>query len=149
MDVNNISEGKNHKAINIGSLDNLHDHNFVHPKFGTVDKSRIFVGELLQSTGAEISIRELAANTTIPFLHTHKKHEEIYVFLKGKGLFQVDDEIFDVEEGSIVRVAAKGKRSLKNSMNNSMTYMVIQATEGSLNDYNISDGLRVDGKVSL
>ena len=78
-----ISEDKNHKAIDIGSFEDLSGFEFHHPKFSTVDPGRLFIGEILETTGSEISFRELPAKTKIGFLHKHKKHEEVYIFLKG------------------------------------------------------------------
>ena len=139
-----IRSGENYKLLEIGKFEHLDQHEFVHPRFGTKDTARIFVGELLDSSGSEISFRKLAPGTTIPFLHKHHEHEEIYVFLRGKGQFQVDEDVFQVEEGSIVKVSTQGSRSLKNNSDEFMIYMVVQATEGSLKKYNVMDGYRVD-----
>ncbi len=147
--IKEISEGENHKAINIGKIDELSNYSFIHPKFGTEDKDRLFVGNLIQTKGSEISFRELATNTTIPFLHGHHKHEEIYLFLKGEGKFQVDEDIFDIQEGSIIRVSPKGARTLSNTSSEGMIYLVIQSLDGGLTGYDISDGYRIDGEVKI
>ena len=144
-----IKSGKNYKAINIGNFDELEQYEFIHPKFGTKDPARIFVGELLETTGSELSVRKLAPGTTIPFLHKHHKNEEVYIFLNGSGQFCVDGDIFQVSEGSIIKVATDGSRSLKNDSDEFMIYMVIQALEGSLQQYNVLDGYRVAGEVKL
>ncbi|MEN8228341.1 MAG: cupin domain-containing protein [Bacteroidota bacterium] len=138
-----IAENKNYKAIDIGSFDQLSKHEFIHPKFKNIDKGRLFIGELLQTTGAEISFRELPSNTKIPFLHKHHKHEEIYIFLKGSGQFQVDDEVFKIKEGSIVRVSMEGNRTLSNDSKEPMIYMVVQSQADTLAGYDVSDGYRV------
>ena len=144
-----ISEGKNHKAINIGRLDKLNDHTFIHPLFKTETKGRLFVGELLRTTGAEISFRDLPEKTTISFLHKHHEHEEIYIVLKGYGKFQVDEDVFDIEEGSVIRVDVDGNRTLSNTSNESMIYMVIQAQRNSLKGYDVSDGYRTEGEIKI
>ena len=144
-----IAEGKNYKAINIGPLDRLPDHQFVHPLFKTIDKGRLFVGELLETSGAEVSFRELPAKTTIPFLHKHHQHEEIYIFLKGVGLFQADDNIFPVNEGSIIRVGTDVSRTLSNDAEEPMIYMVVQSHINSLAGYHVSDGYRVEGEIKI
>lgn len=114
-----------------------------------MDKGRLFVGEMLKTTGVEISFRALEPKTTIPFLHKHHQHEEIYVFLKGKGNFQVDDHVFEVAEGSLVRVSPDGNRTLSNTLDKDLVYMVIQAKAGSLEAYNIMDGYREQGEIKL
>lgn len=149
MGIKQISSGKNFKAIDIGKLDELDQHEFVHPKLGTKDGSRLFVGEALGTKGSEISFRELAPGTTVPFLHKHYKHEEVYIFLKGCGQFQVDALVFDIKEGSIVKVDSGGSRSVRNNSDSPMIYMVLQATEGTLAEYNVLDGYRVEGEIKF
>ena len=144
-----ISEGLNYKAINIGPLARLTDHTFIHPKFGTKNEGRIFVGEHLRSTGSEISFRDLPAKTTITFLHKHRTHEEIYIILKGSGQYQVDEDIFRIGEGSVIRVSPDGSRTLCNDSGESMIYMVVQAAAETLKGYDVSDGYRVEGEINI
>lgn len=147
--VKAISENKNYKAIDIGPLDQLSKYEFLHPKTGTLVKGRLFIGEILHTTGAEVSFRELPPKTAIPFLHKHHKHEEIYIFLKGKGRFQVDDDVFEIQEGSIVKVSLDGNRIFSNNSETPMIYMVIQSHADTLAGYNVSDGYRVEGEIKL
>ncbi|MEN8194801.1 MAG: cupin domain-containing protein [Bacteroidota bacterium] len=147
--IHKISEGDNYNAINIGSLDQLSDYDFVHPKLGHTVESKLFIGEIIKSTGAEISFMELPSKTTVSFLHKHKKHEEIYLFFKGYGQYQVDNDVFQIKEGSIVRVSPNGSRTLRNDSENSMVYMVIQSAKNTLTGYDISDGYRIDGEIKI
>ena len=144
-----IAENQNFKAIDIGPLNQLSKHEFVHPVTKNTDKARLFTGEILHTTGAEVSFRELPPDTVVPFLHKHQTHEEIYIFLKGKGKFQVDKEVFPVREGSIVKVALDGNRTLCNDSDEIMLYMVVQARAGTLSGYNVSDGYRVKGEIII
>jgi mannose-6-phosphate isomerase-like protein (cupin superfamily) len=96
------SEGINHCAIDLGIFDQLMEYSYLHPKRHQEIKGKQFVGEVLKSTGAEISFSILPPHTEIPFMHQHMLHEEIYVFLKGSGQFQVDESVFDVSEGSVI-----------------------------------------------
>ena len=68
-------------------------------------EGKLFLGEELQMTGAQVSVQKLKAGEDAPFLHSHKTHEEVYVILSGQGEYQVDGEVFPVEEGSVVRVS--------------------------------------------
>ena len=99
------SEGINHTAIDLGQFGNLMDYSFMHPKRHQEVKGKIFVSDVLKTTGAEISFQILPPHTELPFLHQHDKHEEIDVFIKGSGQFQIDGNIFDVSEGSVIRVS--------------------------------------------
>src|SRR5512138_1895043 len=101
----------------------------------------------MKSTGTEISFQILPPHTDIPFLHQHKNHEEIYIILKGTGQFQVDGDIFNIKEGSIIRVAPEGKRSFRNNSDYPMIYMRIQSQQNSLGDWVVSDGFRTPGEI--
>jgi mannose-6-phosphate isomerase-like protein (cupin superfamily) len=141
------SEGKNYSAIDIGNLDDLMNHSYMHPKMKKEVKGKVFVGEILKSTGVEISFQVLPPHTDIPFLHNHIKHEEIYIFMKGTGEFQVDDNLFDINEGTIVKISPQGKRTWRNSSDEPMIFMVIQSMVDSLDNYFVSDGQLSNGKI--
>ena len=141
------SDGNNYSAIEIGKLQDLAEYSFPHPKLKQDVSGKLFVGEILKSTGIEVSFQIMPANTEIPFLHSHKSHEEIYIFVKGNGQFQVDNDLFDIREGSIVRIAPEGKRTWRNNSNDIMILMVIQAKAETLENYNVMDGFGVKGKI--
>jgi mannose-6-phosphate isomerase-like protein (cupin superfamily) len=46
--------------------------------------------------------------------HRHKTQEEIYFVMSGKLQFKLDDDVLDVEGGSVVRVAPETWRSVWN-----------------------------------
>lgn len=48
----------------------------------------------------------------MPFFHSHKTNEENYIILSGVGKFQVNDDVFDIAEGSVVRVSPGCFRNL-------------------------------------
>ena len=89
-------------------------------------EGKIFLGQELGMTGAEVSLQCLAAGEDAPFLHSHKTHEEIYVIISGKGEYEVDGEKMAVREGSVIRVAPAGVRALRNTSDNEMVMMCIQ-----------------------
>jgi mannose-6-phosphate isomerase-like protein (cupin superfamily) len=141
------SERMNYSAIDLGDFDNLMEFSFLHPKLKQEVKGKVFIGEILKATGTEISFQILPPNTDIPFLHQHKNHEEIYIILKGTGQFQVDGNIFNIKEGSVIRVAPDGKRSCRNNSDNPMIFMCIQSQHKSLDNYVVSDGYRTPGEI--
>lgn len=89
-------------------------------------EGKIFLGQELGMTGAEVSLQCLAAGEDAPFLHSHKTHEEVYVIISGKGEYEVDGEKMAVSEGSVIRVAPAGVRALRNTSDNEMVMMCIQ-----------------------
>ena len=108
--IETTKSGKNYKVINVGKFSDLMDYELpLGPDFTLHGK--VFAGQAGQDSG---------------FLHTHKTHEELYIILKGEGMYQVDGEQIPVSEGSIVRVDPAGKRALKNTGSENLTMMCIQ-----------------------
>lgn len=97
--------------------------------------------ELLSLTGTEVSINNLPAGVSIPFVHAHKNNEELYIVLSGKGSFFVDGEEFLISEGDCLRVDPKGERCLKAADDSALRYLCIQSRAGSLQGYTMSDGI--------
>lgn len=118
---------------------------FAHPQLARPAKGKLFLNEALGLTGMEVSLNSLPAGATVPFFHRHREHEELYLILSGKGEFQVDGELYTVREGSALRIAREGVRSWRNVGDEPMTYIVVQATEGSLAQSGIGDGELVAG----
>ena len=98
-----------------------------------------FVKEATGATSCEISFGTLPSGAAVPFFHSHKANEENYIILTGAGKFQVDDNVFDVAEGSVIRVSANCDRNLKCTSTEAMTYICIQAKEDSLGGYTMTD----------
>jgi mannose-6-phosphate isomerase-like protein (cupin superfamily) len=142
-----ISEGINHSAIDLGVLNQLIDYSYMHPKRHQEVKGKVFIGEILKSTSAEISFTVIPPNTSIPFMHQHKNHEEIYVFLKGCGQFQVDNAVFEVSEGSVIRISPNGKRTYRNNSENPLVFLCIQNQVGSLDSFTVEDGFLAEGTI--
>lgn len=103
--------------------------------------SRTELHELLSLTGTEVSINNLPAGVSIPFVHAHTNNEELYIVLSGKGSFFVDGEEFLISEGDSLRVDPKGERCLKAADDSALRYLCIQSRAGSLQGYTMSDGI--------
>ena len=76
---------------------------------------------------------------TPPAHHRVKYHSVHYIILSGSGRFQVDDEVFDIAEGSVIRVSTNCDRNLKCTSDEPMVYICIQAREGGLGGYTMTD----------
>ena len=81
----------------------------------------------------------MPSGAAVPFFHSHDANEENYIILSGAGRFQVDDEVFDIAEGSVIRVAPGRDRNLKCTSAEPMVYICIQAKAGSLEGYTMTD----------
>ena len=105
-------------------------------------EGKVFVKEALGETSCEISFGSLAPGQAVPFFHSHKANEENYIILSGSGSFQVDGDVFAVAEGSVVRVATGCDRNIRNTAQvGNLVYICIQAREGSLGGYTMTDGV--------
>lgn len=102
---------------------------------------KAFIKDAAGLTGCELSFGTLEPGTAVPFFHSHKQNEEVYIVLRGAGDFQVDDRVFAVGEGSVVRVATSCDRSLRCTSAGSMLYVCIQCKEGSLAQCTMEDGV--------
>lgn len=114
---------------------------FVHASVGTLRgfEGKQFVKDATGATSCEISFGTLPNGAAVPFFHSHKENEENYIILSGAGKFQINGDVFDVAEGSVIRVATNCDRNLKCTSTDPMTYICIQAKEGSLGGYTMTD----------
>ncbi len=114
---------------------------FVHASVGFLHgfEGKQFVKDTIGTTSCEISFGTLPTGAAVPFFHSHKNNEENYIILSGAGKFQINDEVFDVAEGSVIRVSTNCDRNIKCTSTEPMTYICIQAKEGSLGGYTMTD----------
>ena len=114
---------------------------FAHATVGQLSgfEGKLFVKEATGATSCEISFGTLTTGAAVPFFHSHKENEENYIILSGAGKFQVDNDVFDIAEGSVVRVSTNCGRNIKCTSATPMTYICIQAKEGSLGGYTMTD----------
>lgn len=137
--VEKISEGAGYSAVTVGNLAELNHFTMaLSPEIQIPGK--VFVGAEAGATGAQLSFQVFEPGTGTPFLHTHKTHEELYIFVKGSGEFQVDGTVFPIAEGSIVRVAPASKRTLRNTGRGPLTMICIQYKVDSFAADDIHDG---------
>lgn len=133
--------------VEAGALPDWRQFQYVHPVVGKVS-GKLFLKEPLGLTGMEMSLSVIPPGRGIPFLHRHRRNEEVYVFLAGRGQFQVDGATFDVTEGSVVRVAPEGARAYRNTGDAPLAFLVIQAPAGADATGTIEDGEPVGAGVT-
>ena len=102
--------------------------------------------ELLSLSGAEISYNNLPKDVEIPFVHSHKENEEFYLVLKGTGKFFADGQLFDLKEGSALKVKPAVKRCIK-AGSDGISYICIQAKENSLSQITLTDAVIAEEKA--
>jgi len=139
--------GENFTAAHLGDLSALHGAVVEHPAIKGGAPGKLFLKDILGLTGMEVSLNVLSPDSQVPFYHKHKRHEELYVFIKGTGQFQVDDKIIEIGEGTVIRVATGGERTWRNNSGEDLYYIVIQAPEDGFEGGSIEDGEGVKRKV--
>ena len=141
-----IAELANATAVDFGKLNEINEYVL---ELGPEMKipGKVFGGSAVGATGGEFSFQSFAPGTETGFIHIHKTHEELYFFLSGKGEFQVDGEVFNVEEGSVVRVAPAGKRSIRNNGTEPLLMLCVQYRGNTFTNEDAADGIILNEKV--
>lgn len=143
-----LKKGLNFSMADLGCLDELGQYSFKHPLLPNPVEGKKFLHDDLELTGMEVSIHKLLPGTSMPFYHRHRENEELYLFIKGRGEFQIDGEVMPVREGTVIRVEPAGVRAWRNNSSEDMYYIVVQAKAGSLGGYTATDGIAAKEKVS-
>ena len=110
-------------------------------KTSVANDARMELHDKLSLTGAEVSINNLPAGSSIPFMHSHKKNEEIYGILAGKGKAIINGEVVELTEGDWVRISSSAKRRFFAGEDTPISYICIQTKENSLEEYTREDGI--------
>lgn len=125
--------GKNYKASTVGNLN---------------PGGRVVLHDELALTGSEVSVNQLPPGASIPFVHAHKRNEEVYLVLQGKGRFYIDGDEFEVAEGSVIRIDPAGARCLTADGQTPLRYVCIQTEARSLVQFTEGDGVILETKPS-
>lgn len=103
--------------------------------------ARTELHDSLSLTGAEISVNNLPAGAGVPFVHSHKKNEEIYIILSGQGKAIIDGETVELRAGDFVRVAPAAKRQFFAGDDSAISFVCIQVQENFLEEYTAEDAV--------
>lgn len=141
-----IAKANNFTAVDFGKLGDIKDYVL---EWGPDIKipGKVFGSQSVNATGSEFSFQSFAPGQESGFLHTHKNHEELYFCLSGKGEFQVDGEVFAISEGSVVRVAPDGKRSIRNNGSEPLLMLCVQYRGDTFTADDATDGVILNDKV--
>ena len=137
--IKTIETGANFSAADFGRLADIKDY-VLHLGPDIKIPGKVFGGRAVGATGAEFSLQVFAPGQETGFLHTHKNHEELYFFLSGEGQFQVDGDVFPVGEGSVVRVAPAGRRSVRNNGTAPLVMLCVQSRADTFGADDATDG---------
>ena len=105
------------------------------------NEGRVELHQTLGLTGAEISLNQLPAGASVPFVHAHKNNEEIYGILSGQGKVIIDGETVALSSGDWLRIAPAAKRQFFAGEDSGMTFVCIQVKENSLGGFTADDAI--------
>ncbi|MCK4272038.1 hypothetical protein KAX22_05280 [bacterium] len=97
------TEGINFTVVHTGKWADLDKQAFDHPGLPEPFSGKLFLKDLLKLTGMEVSVNKFPAGAQMPFRHRHKENEELYIFIKGHGQFEVDIKNRDSRFGKLKR----------------------------------------------
>jgi mannose-6-phosphate isomerase-like protein (cupin superfamily) len=84
------------------------------PKFGMPSELKAhFPRQELDCKIGAVGLERLAPGFRTPFGHRHKQQEELYVIVAGGGRVKLDDEILDVRQWDVIRVAPETMRNFE------------------------------------
>lgn len=110
-------------------------------KVSVTPDARTELHDKLALTGAEISVNNLPAGASVPFVHYHKQNEEIYAILSGTGKAVIDGETVELKAGDWLRISPSAKRQFFAGADSAISYICIQVKENSLEAYTNNDGV--------
>lgn len=106
-----------------------------------IGAARAELHDALALTAAEVSLNNLPAGVSIPFVHAHTHNEELYIVLEGNGVLFVDGDEFCISQGDCIRVEPKAQRCLRAAQDSTLRYLCIQAKAGSLEGFTAADAI--------
>lgn len=109
---------------------------------------RVELKEALNLSGCEISINALPAGVSVPFVHSHKQNEEVYIILEGRGELFIDGEEIKIKAGDVIRIDPKGERCFRAAADSQIKFICIQTKAGSLEQFTDADGAMCESKPS-
>jgi mannose-6-phosphate isomerase-like protein (cupin superfamily) len=72
-----------------------------------------FAREPLELQNSGVSYLRLAPGERVPWGHTHKQQEEVYVVVGGSGRIKLDEEVVDLRQWDAIRIAKETMRDVE------------------------------------
>ncbi|HNF82695.1 MAG TPA: antibiotic biosynthesis monooxygenase [Solirubrobacterales bacterium] len=89
-----------YKLVNVAEVnDGAKDHGL-----GEIQEARFAIGDL-EASQVGVAWFRMHPNQRQPFGHVHDRAEEVYFVVSGSGRVKLDDDIVELREGDLIRVA--------------------------------------------
>jgi mannose-6-phosphate isomerase-like protein (cupin superfamily) len=122
------------------TLKNLKEIEDQAPKFGLAPNLEArFARTPLETEQLGISYQRLAPDFRIPFGHRHGEQEEIYVVLSGSARLKLDEEVVELKQWDVVRVAKDTMRNFEAGPEGA-EILAIGAGESGIGDAKMAQG---------
>ncbi len=138
--------GTNFACFHAGPMEGWAQFHLQPPDVPLPTKGKLFLRNLLESAGLEMSLNVVPPGEAIPFLHRHRHNDEVYVVVGGQGQFLVDAECLDVQEGSVLRLGPEAARAWRNTSDAPLYFLCLQYRVESVVEGGTADGQKVEGK---
>jgi mannose-6-phosphate isomerase-like protein (cupin superfamily) len=138
--------GTNFTCFHGGPMDGWEQFRLGPPHVPMPASGKLFLREVLESVGLEMSLNVVPPGMGIPFLHRHQQNDEVYVVVGGQGQFLVDGECIAVAEGSVLRISPPGARAWRNNSDAPLYFLCLQYRADSVVQGGTRDGRKVEGQ---
>jgi mannose-6-phosphate isomerase-like protein (cupin superfamily) len=110
------------------------------PKFGLAPNLEArFARTPLETENLGISYQRLAPEFRVPFGHKHGEQEEIYVVLSGSARLKLDEEVVELKQWDVVRVAKDTMRNFE-AGSEGVEILAIGGGESGIGDAEMTQG---------
>jgi mannose-6-phosphate isomerase-like protein (cupin superfamily) len=138
--------GTNFTCFHAGPMAEWGQYRVEPPEVPLPAKGKLFLRRHLESAGLEISLNVMPPGKGMPFLHRHQQNDEVYIVVGGRGQFQVDDQLIEVSEGSVLRLSPAAARAWRNNSDVPLYLLCLQYRADSQVEGGTLDGVGVEGK---
>jgi mannose-6-phosphate isomerase-like protein (cupin superfamily) len=102
-----------------------------------------FAREPLETESTAISYLRLAPGERVPWGHTHKQQEEVYVVVNGSGRVKLDEDLVDLKQWDAVRIPPETMRNVEGG-SDGIELILIGAPNVGSGDAEITQGWWVE-----
>lgn len=141
------TQGANFTCFHAGSMETWDEYRLEPPHAPVPMQGKLFLRNLIQAPGIEMSLNVVQPGEEMPFQHRHQRNEEVYIVVGGRGQFLVDGECIDVAEGSFLRISPPAPRTWRNNFDQPLYFLCLQYRADNLIEGGGADGRKVEAKA--
>jgi mannose-6-phosphate isomerase-like protein (cupin superfamily) len=103
-------------------------------RYGSLDE--MGSGPGFRKVRQELGVEAFGVNAVVypphqeGFAHYHDEQDELYFVHRGRAVFQVDDDTFEVGEGGLVHVQARSVRKVSNPADEDLVLLIVGGKDG-------------------